>query len=269
MNAIQLAPTSLCKFQLEFGDYLRRQIQVADDMVPSYVGGIYQELIFNNILGFLNQCFPICKRILDDKQWQALCLYFFQRSATHSPYFSEIPKQFVEFLLQFDEKDHTTWCVPMTIDHEMIESFLPSYLPQLAHYEWLELFVDTMPNQPAKLILSEDKQYYLNSSMYYYQYGHPVHMINSENQGNIDPQDVFLVVLRDGQDVKFVEVNALTYLFIDFLHKNKSSNVFYSSQLLMTQFADSIDYENIDELMIFCQSLLDSLVCNKILLFQV
>lgn len=267
MTFTLLAPYSLKKFQNDFGDYLRSQRQNQSDSVPNRVGKIYQELIFNNVCGFLNQCFPISKKILAD-DWKTLCLYFFQRYPTHSPYFSEIPMQFVEFLSQLDddEFDKSNWLDELDVSHQKIRQIMPNYLPELAHYEWLELYVETLPNQNNLLILHHNVSYFLNSSIQNAYYTYPVQHITANTAKQIEPQDTCLVVLRYDEKVKFVEVNALTHLFLDFLQNNQ--NVYQNQENLMRDFAKSIDYADVDGLINFKDDLFTMLVNEKIFLKQ-
>lgn len=251
MSLSLLAPYSLKKFQLEFGDYLRLQRQSQNDGIPNRVGKVYQDLIFNNVCGFLNQCFPICKKLLGDEKFKTLCLYFFQRYPTHSPYFTEIPMQFVEFLSQVLDNEKDNWLAPLSLSDEDID-FIPDYLGELAHYEWLELFVDTMPNQSPKPILNTDKSYALNSTVQNCHYTYPVQTI-SPNNANVMPNDTCLVVLRVGTEVKFVAINVLTYFFIDFI--KECDKVYTDKVQLLTDFANSIDYPDIEGLIAFADEL--------------
>lgn len=265
MSLTLLAPYALKKFQSEFGDYLRSQRQSDDDSVPNRVGKIYQDLIFNNVCGFLNQCFPICKRILGD-DWRTLCLYFFQRYPTHSPYFTEIPMQFVEFLSQLsdDEFDKTAWSDELTLSDDKIIQFIPQYLPELAHYEWLELYVETLPNAPNKLILDDGQTYFLNHSIQNHYYHYPVQNIGGEQNGTIEQTDTCLVVLRKNDRVKFVEVNVLTHLFLDFLQN--SEQVYHDGTALIQDFAQSIDYADVAGLLAFKDDLFAMLATENMLL---
>ncbi|WP_066800752.1 HvfC family RiPP maturation protein [Moraxella oblonga] len=262
MPLMLFAPHSLKKFQNEFGDYLRSQRQNNGDNIPTRVGKIYQDLIFNNVCGFLNQCFPICKSIMGEN-WRTLCLYFFQRYPTHSPYFTEIPMQFVEFLSQMDDGDFdkSVWLNELTLSHDEIKKLLPAYLSELAHYEWLELHTETFPNQANKLILNDVQSYYLNNSVQNHYYLYPVHKI-SENV-DIALENTFLVVLRHNDKVKFVEINLLTYLFLEFITNNQT--IYQDKNTLLADFANSIDYQDVDGLIKFGDELLQMLVNNHIL----
>lgn len=261
MSLTVLAPHSLKKFQNEFGEYLRSQRQSSSDAIPTRVGKIYQDLIFNNVCGFLNQCFPIGKAIMSD-DWQTLCLYFFQRYPTHSPYFTEIPMQFVEFLSQLDDDEFykSAWLNELTLSHDEIKKLIPAYLSELAHYEWLELYVETCPNQDNKLILNDGNRYFLNATLQNHFYLYPVQKIGKDNE--VALENTFLCVLRHQDKVKFVEINLLTHLFLDFVQN--SQMVYQDKTTLLQDFAKSIDYGDIDGLINFGDELLQMLINNHI-----
>lgn len=263
-----LAPHTLRQFQQTFGEYLRSQRQTAKDSVAQRVGKIYQELIFNNICGFLNQCFPICRAILGEVDFNKLSLYFFQRYPTHSPYFSEIPMQFVDFLAKLadDEYDKSEWLDELTLSYQEIMQLIPEYLPEMAHYEWLELYVETLPNQENALILQSNPSYLLNTTAQNAYYSYPVQQINANTGKQLEAKPTCLVVLRDDEKVKFVEINPLTHLFLDFLQN--SQTVYDNQTSLIHDFAKSIDYADVAGLIDFTDDLFAMLVNEKILFQQ-
>lgn len=263
-------PYSLQQFQLEFGDYLRSQRQSDTDSIPNRVGRVYQDLVFNNVCNFLNQCFPICRAILGDDDFKKLSLYFFERYPLHSPYFSEIPMQFVDFLSQldlsnFDKTNH--WHNELTLQKNDID-FVPDYLSELAHYEWLELYVDTLPSDNHFAILNDNLTnvpYCVNTTIQNNHYNYPVHTISVDNCDDIIADEVFLVVLRDfNNEIKFVHINALTHLLIDFIKNSKQ--VYLSKADLIVQFAKHIDYHNADELLKYADELFELLLNEQILI---
>ena len=88
---------------------------------------VYEDLLYNNLEGFLLACFPVSRDILGVRRWNRLVRAFFRDHANHTPYFRQIPEEFLKYLQ--DE-----W--------ERPEDF-PAFLPELAHYEWVELELDT------------------------------------------------------------------------------------------------------------------------------
>lgn len=94
---------------------------------PARCMKVYEALLYNNVEGFLLACFPVCRQVLGVRRWARLVRAFFRDHASHTPYFRQIPDEFLKYLQ--DE-----WVCP--------EGF-PEFLPELAHYEWVELELDT------------------------------------------------------------------------------------------------------------------------------
>ncbi|MFW5444557.1 MAG: DUF2063 domain-containing protein, partial [Methylococcaceae bacterium] len=82
----------------------------------------YRELFFNNIDSFLSSNFPVLKKILNQQQWLDLSQDFFASHPCTTPYFSEIPEEFIEYL---ENKNQNKADYP--------------FLLELAHYEWVEM----------------------------------------------------------------------------------------------------------------------------------
>ncbi|WP_163937619.1 DUF2063 domain-containing protein [Paraferrimonas sp. SM1919] len=154
---------------------------------------IYQELFFNNINGFVAQAFPVLKSLVDPKVWQSLVREFFIHHPCASPYFVNISEHFLEYL--------------QTLDLQQWQ--LPQYSLHLAHYEWLELYLDTLDCEEPELLteLNNDShmQWYQGAQLL--QYPWPVHQISPQNPAP-EAQDTFLLVYRDSQDrVQFLQLS--------------------------------------------------------------
>ena len=87
---------------------------------------VYRELFFNNIEGLLASGFPVIHEILGETKWKTLVRAFYVDHRSQTPLFTEIAAEFVAFVEARGE-----------------EAGLPPWLPELAHYEWVEqaLFV--------------------------------------------------------------------------------------------------------------------------------
>ena len=83
---------------------------------------MYRELFFNNIEGSLSGNFPVLRKILTDLQWFAFAQDFSAKHPCRSPYFSQIPEEFLDYLQ--NERDSS-------------EDF--PFMLELAHYEWVEM----------------------------------------------------------------------------------------------------------------------------------
>lgn len=59
---------------------------------------IYTELLFNNVEKFLSTTFPVTRATFSDEAWYALVRDYLHRHKATSPYFLEIPQEFMEYL---------------------------------------------------------------------------------------------------------------------------------------------------------------------------
>lgn len=242
-------PQPLLEFQNNFGNYLRNQEDSSFGDAPKRAITVYQELIFNNIKGFLDKCFPICQRIISTEQWLALCQLFFKKSHLHSPYFIEINRDFVDFLYQQD----------------LTQLKLPAFFAELAHYEWVELYVDIhtdelSPEQlayPAGTLL-------LHPSVQSLHYQWPVHCID-ETHLPTQTQDAFLLVFRNkNHQVTFVELGILSYALLEFLDENPCQN----PSLLVNKFLSSIQQSDNKELRQATESTLQDFLQQHIIIYR-
>lgn len=170
---------------------------------------IYRELFFKNIMGFLSGTFPVLAEIVGDRRWQEIGRDFFVNHQNSSPYFLEISREFLAFL--------ETEFVPNQAD--------PIYFYELAHYEWLELFVDVEPEEAvthfqgegdvlsSRLILSPVAEGFL--------YTFPVHEISADKP-YCEARPTALIVYRGPDDgVGFAETNPFTLKLLALLKSNK------------------------------------------------
>ena len=122
-----MSQTDFQALQSAFAAHLRNPQQVAPPAgLEERRLKIYRELLFNNINGFLSNAFPVLRSLLDDGRWQRLVRDFFANHASASPYFVEIPAEFVRWLVESFEP----------------EAGDPPFMLALAHYEWIELVLD-------------------------------------------------------------------------------------------------------------------------------
>ena len=84
---------------------------------------VYAELVYQNLEGSLAACFPVCKQLLGMRRWPRLVRSFLAQHQCATPLFRQIPEEFLQFLQS--NSAGLAW--------------LPTYLPSLAHYEWIEL----------------------------------------------------------------------------------------------------------------------------------
>ncbi|MEY2633441.1 MAG: hypothetical protein RIR00_2095 [Pseudomonadota bacterium] len=112
----------------QFGHYLRAPGQHRRPAaLPAAASRLYSELLFNNFRSFSDACFPLCRGVLGEARWTRLLRRFFRDGGCRTPWFREVPLELVNFVASARGSLR-----------------LPAWLPELAHYEWAELAVDTM-----------------------------------------------------------------------------------------------------------------------------
>ena len=159
---------------------------------------IYNELLYNNTEEFLLSCFPVLRRVLGKQKWAWLVRAFFSTHRSHTPYFRQIPDEFIQYL-------QTEWQRP--------DSY-PEYMLELAHYEWIELVL-SVSTRAADWghIDSEgdllDQRPVLNPVLANLFYRWPVQRIRPRVR--CTPAETYLLVFRDADDrIQFLESNAFT-----------------------------------------------------------
>jgi hypothetical protein len=246
MNAA-LAP-NLQDFQRAFANHVRDPQRAPRPAgVPARRMAVYNELLFNNIGGFVDRCFPVSRSILGEKRWRRLCRTFYRDWPLHTPWFREIPREFVCYLAEAD-----------------IRQPLPVWLPELAHYEWAELAVDVMDTptpayDPAGDLLANPVA--LNPALLNLAYAWPVHRI-SPNYRPRKPQPTYLAVYRDaGDDVQFSQINAVTGRLLNLLAAAPTTG-----ETAIRQIAAELQHPAPEQLLAYGAALLDDLRRQHIVL---
>lgn len=172
---------------------------------------LYHELQFNNILETLDNAFPICCSSFSKKFWRGLVKDFIKTHKATSPYFYEIPKEFLAFL--DEERD--------------VESD-PEFLYELAHYEWVELALEVadVSIDFSKINRTGDlfkERPVISPLVWGLQYHYPVHKISKKFQPTEpSPEPIFLAVLRnESHEIESLEFNSLTFQLLNLLIHNK------------------------------------------------
>lgn len=197
--------------QQRFAAHIRHpELNAAPAEIEDRRMGIYRELFYKNIEGFIANGFPVLRKITEDEQWHAMVRDFMHRHQCHSPYFVEIAQEFLQYL---------------DSEREAAETDFP-FMLELAHYEWVELALDidqaeipTTGYNPQGDLLSGHPL--VSPLVWVLQYQYPVHQISPEFIPEEPlPIPVFLLVYRNRQDqVKFMEINAVTARLLSILQE--------------------------------------------------
>ncbi len=180
--------------------------------VPARRMRVYNELLFNNLEGFLLACFPVTRQVLGKVRWRKLVRAFFSGHRCHTPFFRQIPEELVE------------WLRGVRAGHPDD----PPFLPDLAHYEWVELALQVCPLEPDAESIDQagallDGRPALNPVAMLLTYPYPVHRIGPRFRPTApDPQPTHLLVFRDLQDrIRFLVLNAVSARLVAMLHEGR------------------------------------------------
>jgi len=163
---------------------------------------IYRELFVNGIDSLLAGNFPVIRRTLGDDAWHALVRRFYAGHRCRTPLFTEIGREFVQYLEGRDD--------------------VPPWLHELAHYEWVELALQISdeplpPHDPGGDLL--DGRPVLSPLAWALAYCWPVPRIGPDFQPGVPPETpTLLLVRRDAAgDVQFSELSPLVFRLLQLL----------------------------------------------------
>ena len=223
--------------QYAFAAHIRDPENVAaPEGIESRRMAIYRKLFFNNLYNLLGTFFPVLRKIHSDAQWRRFVRGFMQHHQAQTPYFLQLPEEFLAYLQnEFEES----------------EDDFP-FLLELAHYEYAELALavseeetdltgvdpngDLLSTVPVKSALS-----------WSYAYHYAVHRISPDALPS-EPEDhpVYLALYRGGDDsVGFLELNAITAALLDAIEFNEDN---LTGEQLLRALADKINYPDADAL---------------------
>lgn len=236
------APNELRAFQLTLGKYLRSpETETLPSGIEPRRAKVYEELLFKNVSGFINSCFPVARSIIDDKTWTDLIRAFFVHWRARSPLFKDIPEEYLQFLQQ----------------SPFLQS-LPPWFFDLSHYEWVELYIDTSsieaPNpQTGKITL--------NQPLLPLIYEWPVHKICLEFQPQSNQKTCLIVYRNSDNEVRFIETNPATILLLQLLENEplSASQLFENLALAFNRPCDA-------KFVGFCEAIVKDLSQQSVLL---
>ena len=201
--------------QAEFSAYIRNPgtNPCPADIQPKRMQ-MYRELFFNNVDSFLSSNFPVLRKILSDTQWQQLAQDFFANHTCTSPYFSEIPEEFIAYLQ--NER------VANTDDYP--------FMLELAHYEWVEMALsiaqESLTETKSQQITDLDQTISLSPLAWLLAYQFPVHKISPDYLPLQSQQPSYLVVHRNCEDeVKFIELAPMSYHLLQTIQNQQPISV--------------------------------------------
>lgn len=222
--------------QIEFVAYIRNP---ANNPRPADVQQqrirVYRELLFNNVDSFLSSNFPVLKTILTKSVWFELVQDFFAKHACTTPYFSEIPEEFLDYLQ----------------NHRKNNSDYP-FLLELTHYEWVEMALTISKDESSintKQFLANLTQENLSLSTLAWPlaYQFPVQKISPSFLPKNPPSNPTYLLVYRGVDyeVNFIQISAYTFRMLQILQDNNG----ISTTICLNQMAKELAHSNPKEIL--------------------
>jgi hypothetical protein len=221
----------------DFAGHIRDPENVpAPDGIEERRMAIYRELFFNNIRNLLATMFPVIRKLHSDDQWHAMIRQFMQRHRAETPYFLQLPQEFLAFLQN---------------EYELKDDDYP-FLLELAHYEYVELALSISEESnnlegvdPQGNLLQQVPVKSVLAWVYAYQF--PVHRIKKDyTPAEPAEQPVFIAVYRRSNDsVGFLELNPVTARLLEAIDNNDEQR---TGEALLRALAEEINYADVDAL---------------------
>lgn len=206
--------------QRQFCDWIRHpELELPYHFEPDRMQ-LYRDLLLNNVCSFIDLVFPVARAMLPSLQWQQLQVEFFQKSHCQSPLYLDISLQFREFL--------------SAQRHPVLQQY--PWLTELLHYEWLELYVDTV-----ELDAQSDNQWPFTTQIWVLVYQYPVYnwtTVMTPEQAKPNPGAI--MVWRDHSDQVHIErLSPLFAVLIEQIqqHGLEETVLYQSIQALLPDFS--------------------------------
>ena len=218
--------------QYEFAAHIRDpERNAAPEGIEDRRMAIYRDLFFNNLRNLLGGTFPVLQKLSGKERWGTLVREFMARHQAQTPYFLEIPKEFLEFL------EH---------EHEPQEDDFP-FLLELAHYEWVELALSISTDRDDLTTVDTDGDLLagapvMSALAWPLAYRYPVHRISPEFQPS-EPGDerTYLAIYRNADnEISFMELNAVTAGLLEKISTNPEQK---SGRDLLIDLSKEIDFD--------------------------
>jgi hypothetical protein len=214
---------------------------------------IYRELFFNNLRNLISQTFPVLRKLHTKSRWESFIRQFMVSHEASTPYFLEIPQEFLKFLQDEYVADDDDF----------------PFLLELAHYEWVELALsvsdeendtagvdsggDLLDGIPVKSRLA-----------WLFAYQFPVHRISADYiPTEPGEQPTFLAICRKAsEDMDFMELNPVTARLLEMIDANDSA----SGRELLNSLAREINFPDADKLVVHGHEAMQQMLDAEILI---
>lgn len=244
--------------QFEFSKSLRNPAEYkAPEGIEARRMKVYQDLFYNNIEGFCSNGFPVLRSLTSDEKWYRMVRGFFTEYRAESPYFVEIAKEFLTYLLEQREPEADDF----------------PFMPELAHWEWME--VETVSAKVDILAIPHDRNGDLMNEAVVVSplahslvYEYPVHRIGQSYVPQELPEiPTFLLISRNRRhELDFMEANSMTYRLLDIFLEHLQEKQEVTGRQALEQLIEETQFPQPEQLLNGGQQILTSLLERDIIL---
>ena len=203
---------SFQSLQMDFAAHIRHPERnpAPSDIEPRRMA-IYVRLFYNSTESACAKVFKKSKAILGDDRWHELFRDFYHRHVCKSPFFKDIPQEFIEYY-----------------GTEKLGNGDPEFIQELLHFEWLRLFLDLADDEiPGEAETDQPLDAILVKSplVHTLAYQWPVHEIEDDSTTLERPTSItYLIAYRDRRHrVQFLKSNRFTCELVNSLNSPQSA----------------------------------------------
>ena len=207
--------------QLDFAAYIRHpHLNPMPAGIEERRMRIYARLFYNNIESFLAKTFSVFRDIAGDEPWHAMVRDFIHRHRAESPYYAQIPEEFMEYLDAYRREASPAANVDVEISSHGHPALLPFAL-ELCHYEWVRFALDRAPDADCAFDdepVGIDDTLAVSPLAWPLHYVYPVERISPDFQPVEPAEPTWLIACRNRHDkVRFTKSNAVTTRLLNLL----------------------------------------------------
>ena len=212
---------------------------------------VYKEIVFNNLFESVSACFPVAQKVIGKRAWLKLVRGFVREHSSSTPIFRKIPEEFLAYLYNINT---------------LAPDSFPPYLTSLCHYEWVELLVSTMADEADKRDINAIGDLRMNHpalvhTMQLLNYEYAVQKISPRYKPKEKVHTQLLVYRNAKFEVKFIELNNVTYRLIEILKQKK-----VSCEQALTTLAKEINQPQTESIIQFGLAILKDLRSQGVIL---
>lgn len=220
-----MQPNSSAHFQALLANAIRNTGADIPQSINSEQLAVYQRLIVNNLREFINRCFSDSRHFIDTDQWNNLQKQFLANTSLESPYFNDIPVQFLHYI------------------HHAHNTQLPEGVLEMMDFEvtLLNAEIAITPSHQANTTWNEQTVLSWSPSAFLKTYSHD--FINSHLAEIIPQSGTNAIIWRNAEDeVYYQALDTIEWLLLN--HFNEQTDSIHNLyQQLLTLTSNQIDQQ--------------------------